>query len=722
MHSTDRQLAAEHTVSAPEPRVLHLGRGGTSVVIDLDAAPAPAIVHWGAALADSTPETLRSLAIAARAQRVSGGLDATPALTLLPTGAEGWFGTPGLEGHREGSGLSTRLTLADVQAGEHRASIALADAEAGLAVRVEVRIGMSGLFHQRITVRNTGGTPYTLQSAHPTFPLPWDATEVFDTTGHHLRERSPQRRTLGIGSHVRESRRGRTGADSAILLAAGRPGFGFERGRVHGIHVAWSGNHRVIAERTTTGDAFLGGGELLLPGEVVLAAGAAYSSPWVIGSWGDGLTELSARFHAEWRARPQHPRRARPVTLNTWEAVYFDHSLERLTALADAAASVGIERFVLDDGWFEGRRDDTAGLGDWTVDTDVWPDGLHPLVDHVRALGMEFGIWVEPEMVNPDSDLARRHPDWILRGRMSLPPSARQQQVLDLAHPEAYAHIAEHLHALLDEYPIAYLKWDHNRDLVDAASGPAGSARVHEHTLAVYRLLDELKAAHPGLEIESCASGGARVDLGILDRTDRVWTSDSLDPLERLDNQKHTGIVVPPEMLGMHLTTPVVHSSGRTVSVGLSGAVALLGHFGIEWDLTTLDDAGRAEVAEWVALAKRLRPLIASGRVVHVDGVEPGIDVRGVVATDASSAVFTIVQTATSAAYPPGRIRMPGLEPARTYRLRVLTRDREDAGQSSLEWAETTTVLTGLQLAEVGVRPPVQRPQQAMVVELTAEN
>ncbi|MFF2488564.1 alpha-galactosidase [Microbacterium sp. NPDC058062] len=722
MHSTDRQLAAEHTVSAPDPRVLHLGRGGTSVVIDLDAAPAPAIVHWGAALADSTPETLRSLAIAARAQRVSGGLDATPALTLLPTGAEGWFGTPGLEGHREGSGLSTRLALADVQAGDHRASIALADAEAGLAVRVEVRIGMSGLFHQRVTVRNTGGTPYTLQSAHPTFPLPWDATEVFDTTGHHLRERSPQRRTLGIGSHVRESRRGRTGADSAILLAAGRPGFGFERGRVHGIHVAWSGNHRVIAERTTTGDAFLSGGELLLPGEVVLAAGAAYSSPWVIGSWGDGLTELSARFHAEWRARPQHPRRARPVTLNTWEAVYFDHSLERLTALADAAASVGIERFVLDDGWFEGRRDDTAGLGDWTVDTDVWPDGLHPLVDHVRALGMEFGIWVEPEMVNPDSDLARRHPDWILRGRMSLPPSARQQQVLDLAHPEAYAHIAEHLHALLDEYPIAYLKWDHNRDLVDAASGPAGSARVHEHTLAVYRLLDELKAAHPGLEIESCASGGARVDLGILDRTDRVWTSDSLDPLERLDNQKHTGIVVPPEMLGMHLTTPVVHSSGRTVSVGLSGAVALLGHFGIEWDLTTLDDAGRAEVAEWVALAKRLRPLIASGRVVHVDGVEPGIDVRGVVAADASSGVFTIVQTATSAAYPPGRIRMPGLEPARTYRLRVLTRDREEAGQSSLEWAETTTVLTGLQLAEVGVRPPVQRPQQAMVVELIAEN
>ena len=434
------------------------------------------------------------------------------------------------------------------------------------------------------------------------------------------------------------------------------------------------------------------------------------------------VTNSPCFAHDEWRARPQHPRRPRAVTLNTWEAVYFDHSLARLTALADAAASVGVERFVLDDGWFEGRRDDTAGLGDWTVDGEVWPDGLHPLVDHVRTLGMEFGLWVEPEMVNPDSDLARRHPDWILRGRMSLPPSARQQQVLDLSHPEAYAHIAGRLHGLLDEYPISYLKWDHNRDLVDAGGGPAGGARVHEHTLAVYRLLDELKSAHPGLEIESCASGGARVDLGILDRTDRVWTSDSLDPLERLENQRHTGIVVPPEMLGMHLTSPIVQSSGRPVPLGLSGAVALFGHFGIEWDLTTLDDVARTDIAEWVELSKRLRPLIASGRVVHVDGTEPGIDVRGMVAADAASAVFTIVQTATSAAYPPGRIRMPGLDPARSYRLRVLMRDGADAGQSPLAWADAAPLLTGRELAEAGVRAPVQRPQQAMVVELTAEN
>jgi len=724
MTHPDASLDAEHSplFTGSRPAVLHLHRGGTSVVVDLEAEGGPAIVHWGEELVDSTAESLAGLAVAARPQRVSGNLDATPRLTVVATAAGGWLGTPALEGHRSGAGFSALFEVAGVQSNGHRAVLALVDAEARLAAQVELRIGESGLFHQRLTVRNAGETAYTVQTLQLAFPVPWDATELLDTTGHHLRERAPQRHAFTFGSHVRESRRGRPGADASLLLAAGRPGFGFETGRVHGIHVAWSGNHRLLAERTVTGESFLMGGELLSPGEAILEPGASLASPWVIGSWGDGLTELSHRFHDEWRSRPQHPRRPRPVTLNTWEAVYFDHSLEKLTELADAAASVGVERFVLDDGWFAGRRDDTRGLGDWYVDATVWPDGLHPLITHVRSLGMEFGLWVEPEMVNPDSELARSHPDWILRGRLALPPSARQQQVLDLAHPEAYAYIAERLHAILEEHEIAYLKWDHNRDLVDAGSGPEGVARVHAHTLAVYRLIDELKAAHPGLEIESCASGGARVDLGILDRTDRVWTSDSLDPLERLANQRYTALVVPPEMLGMHLTSPVVHSSGRAVGLDLSAAVALFGHFGIEWDLTSADDDTRARVAAWIAVAKRIRPLIATGRTIDVDGTEPGIDVRGIVAADAASALFTITQAETSAAYPAGRVRMPGLDAARRYRVAVLSPSGEhaDAGQSVLEWTTFPTVMSGRELATIGVRPPVQLPQHSTVVELTA--
>ncbi|GAA3634966.1 alpha-galactosidase [Microbacterium awajiense] len=701
--------------------MLHLRGGGTSVVVDLRTRPAPAIVHWGEDLGDLPPDVVRGLADGARPQRVSGGLDETARLTVSATPAGGWLGTPAVEGHRAGSGVSAQLALDEVTVEADHAIITLVDPEAHLWARLEMQLGASGLLRQRMTMRNTGLTDYTLQSLHVSFPVPWDATELLDTTGRHLRERTPQRHAFTYGSHVRESRRGRPGADATLLLAAGRLGFGFEQGRVHGIHVAWSGNHRAFAERVITGEAHLAGGELYAPGEVILEPGGAISSPWVIGSWGDGLSELAHRFHDDMRGRPHHPTRPRPITLNTWEAVYFDHDLDRLTALADAAADVGVERFVLDDGWFRHRRDDTAGLGDWFVDEGVWPNGLHPLIDHVRNRGMEFGLWVEPEMVNPDSDLARAHPDWILRSRADLPPSARQQQVLDLSRPEAYAYVAGRLHALLEEYPIAYLKWDHNRDLVEAGSGPGGGGRVHAHTLAVYALIDEVKAAHPGLEIESCSAGGARVDLGILDRTDRIWTSDSLDPLERLSNQRYTALVVPPEMMGMHLTSPVVHSSGRHVDLELSGAVALFGHFGIEWDLTSTDAHTRGRIARWVAFAKRIRPLVATGRTIAVDHVEPGIDVRGVVAADDASAVFTITQVGTSTSYPPGRVRLPGLAPDRRYRLALSALTPNSAGATELAWAGPDGItVTGRQLAATGIRPPVQLPQRAVVVELVA--
>lgn len=703
---------------ARAPRILHLRDGGTSVVADLAAPGGPAIVHWGEALADGV--ALEGLALAARPQRITGGLD-TPVLpSVLATPATGWFGTPAVAGHRGGAGFSVLLELEGLEHDESTAVLRFADAEAGLTAALTWRVGASGLFRQRLELRNVGDTDYTLDSAQLAFPVPADAVEVFDTAGHWLRERAPQRHAFTIGAHVRESRRGRPGLDATLLLAVGRAGFGFERGRVHGIHVAWSGDHRVLAERTADGDSVLAGGERLASGEIVLAPGEGYVTPWVIGSWGEGLSELSHRFHDDWRSRPQHPRRPRPVSVSTWEAVYFDQSLERLTALADAAAAVGAERFVLDDGWFEGRRHDRAGLGDWRVDRDVWPAGLHPLVDHVRGLGMEFGLWVEPEMVSVDSALAREHPDWILRGRATPPPTARGQHALDLANPAAYAHVAQLLHALLDEYPIAYLKWDHNRDLVDAGSGPGGRPRVHDQTLAAYRLMDELRAAHPGLEIESCASGGGRVDLGILDRADRVWVSDSLDPIERLPNQRCTGLVVPPEMLGAHLTSPVVHSSGRTVDVALSAMVAMFGHVGLEWDLTTLDETQLARVADWVAYAKSIRPLVATGRRVDVDGADPGLDVRGMVAADGSRAVFTLIQVESGPFAPPSRVRLPGLLADRRYRVEVnpLTPAR-GAGRTPLAWAADGVDLTGLALATTGVRPPALSPQTGIVVELT---
>jgi alpha-galactosidase len=702
--------------------VIHLRNGGTSVVLDTGRGPLPAIIYWGADLGELGPTELDALGIAAEPQRVSGGLDEPAPLTLIPQESSGWLGTPGLAGHRSGRFFSTKLVseAVDVNKTSTTAVIAAIDQEAGLASIITVEVTTAGLLRQRIALENRSSEPYSLTALAPTFPVPPDVTELLDTTGRHLRERSPQRHAFTIGTYLRESRRGRPGSDASLLLAAGRPGFGFERGLVYAVHTAWSGNHRLLAERTPTADSFLSAGELLINGELELGQGETYTTPWAFGAWGDGLNELSKRFHDEIRSRPQHPSRPRPVTLNTWEAVYFDQDFDTLSELAERAARVGVERFVLDDGWFLGRRDDTAGLGDWFVDAGVWPSGLAPLIDTVRGLGMEFGLWVEPEMINLDSELARRHPDWILRGREDLPVEARQQHVLDLANPEAWAYILDRLDALLLENDIAYLKWDHNRDLLEAGAVDSGKPRVHANVLALYRLLAALKARHPSLEIESCASGGARVDLGILEHTDRIWTSDTLDPIERLQIQRYTGLLVPTEIMGAHLTSPKVHSTGRSVSLDFSAGVALFGHLGIEWNLTDLNDDGLDSVRRWVDLHKRHRPMIHSGALVHGDTTDATTDVRGVVAGDGASALFSYTQVSTSVTYPPGRFTLPGLVPDRHYTVRIVAGSvTAGPGQSSLPWAEQPIRLTGRQLGTAGLQAPVLFPGQLILLELS---
>jgi alpha-galactosidase len=271
--------------------------------------------------------------------------------------------------------------------------------------------------------------------------------------------------------------------------------------------------------------------------------------------------------------------------------VYFDADPGKLRALADEAAALGIERFVLDDGWFQGRRSERSGLGDWYVDRQVWPEGLRPLVDHVRSLGMEFGLWFEPESISPDSDLVRNHPDWLLATGGRVPPLSRLQQVLDLGHPEAWEYLLERLDALLTEYDIGFVKWDMNRDIVDGGHSPKGEPGVHRQTEALYALLDELRRRHPGVEIESCAGGGGRVDLGILERTDRVWASDTNDPLERQAIQRWTGLLLPPELLGAHVGAEHAHTTGRAHSLAFRAGTALFGHFGVELDLTRTDPA-----------------------------------------------------------------------------------------------------------------------------------
>ncbi len=714
-----------------EDRRWYLHADGVGLIVEQRAGRLPGVLHWGADPRPD-PDDLAAIASAVRPALTSDTLDAEPQVSVVPEASAGWFGTPGLRGNRAGASFSPQFIVREAPDDPPDPAAAggtlrwrAADDAAGLALVLELRLTPEGLLLARAELTNTGPTPYRLDGLDLALPVPDVATELLDHTGRHLLERQPQRSPFVRGIHLRESRRARI-HDGTMLLAAGTARFGDRHGEVWGIHVGWSGNTRLAAECVQPGGVrLLSGGELLESGEIDLAPGDTYVTPWLWGSYGGhGLDELSGRFHRHLRARPEHPHSPRKVLLNVWEAVYFNHDLHRLKAIADAAAAVGVERFVLDDGWFHGRRRADAGLGDWWVDPEVWPDGLHPLVDHVRGLGMEFGLWFEPEMVNPDSDLARAHPDWILQpGDGRLPAPSRDQQVLDLAHPQAYATIRDAIDAILTAYDIGYVKWDHNRDLSEAGSLRTGRASVHEQTLAAYRLIDELRAAHPGVEFESCAGGGGRPDLGIMTRAERLWTSDTIDALERLTIQRGTELILPPEMLGAHIGAARSHTTSRTHDLSFRAASAVFHHLGLELDLTTLNAAELAELAGWIALYKDCRELFHTGTVVHAelpDGPdrEPAVFIRGVVAPDGREAVFAVHQVRAGLAVPPGRARIPGLDPGVRYRVELLAPGDRVAPSKPVTspWWQDGVTLGGATLATVGLLLPPQHPEHTVLI------
>lgn len=722
--------------------VVALRSGGVSLVLELRDGGLPAVAHWGADLGALTALEARTLAVAGIPAVAESQADGPVPLSLLPEQTRGWVGRPGLSGSRAGAAWAPQFTVTRaVLDGVDLASapgapagdpqlygdgagvlvVEASDAVTALGLTLTVELTADGVVRTRAVVENLADTPYQVDELLLSLPVPLFADEVLDFAGRWGRERAPQRRRMTAGQHRREGRHGRTGLDAATLLFAGTPGFGFAEGEVWGVHTAWSGNHVHQLERQLDGRQLLGGGELLLPGEIVLQQGERYESPWVYGVHGTGLDDAARRMHRMLRARPSHPRSARPVTLNVWEAVYFDHDHDTLTELADVAAAVGVERFVLDDGWFGARRNDQAGLGDWTVSPDVWPTGLGPLVDHVRGLGMQFGLWVEPEMINVDSDLARAHPEWIMSARDRLPVEARNQQVLDLANPDAYAYIRDALVALLDEYDIAYLKWDHNRDLVDAGTGPDRRPGVHGQTAAFYRLVDELKARYPGLEIESCSSGGGRVDLGALERTDRVWVSDNNDPLDRTEINRWTTQLVPPELMGTHIASASSHTTWRTHSLSFRAVTALFGHLGVEWDLRQASEAERAELADWVMLHRRHRALLHSGDLVRLDHPEGSFALHGVVAQDRCEALYAYVGLTRSPLSGVGRVRLPGLDPARRYALepvRVGLQPQEH--EAPRWWWDAPIVLSGAALSTAGVVLLSMPPEQAVLLHVRA--
>ncbi|SEH26520.1 alpha-galactosidase [Rhizobium sp. NFR12] len=649
-----------------------------------------------------------------RSSRINGMDVAVPSAVLLPSGGMGFFGWPAIAGHRAGRDFILAFSGWSVARDGAQTVLSASDPVARIGIAITLTDHASGVLSIATRLSNLGDTDYQLDRCMAaSFLAPSGETTITSFTGSWGREFQTRRETLGNGLWMQENRRGRTSHDRLPML------FVESADQRFGVTLGWSGNHQIAIDRTDDGQRLVHLGELFEPGEIILAPGESYQSPVAYAG------PHSEAFHAfvrtelvQWPGGSMSPR---PVTLNTWEGNYFDHLLGSLQAQASAAAALGIERFVLDDGWFGKRDDDTTSLGDWDIDPRKYPDGLKPLVDHVTGLGMQFGIWFEPEMVNPLSDLFTAHPDWALQveGRPLL--ASRNQLVLDLTRRDVSDYLFSKIDAVLGAHAVSYVKWDMNRDLTHSG-GRDGKARTAAQTRAVYALMDRVRAAHPDVEIESCASGGGRIDYGALARTHRVWTSDCTDALERLEIQRGASVFVPPEILGSHISADPNHQTNRRHSLSFRALVAMAYHFGVELNPLELSAKERAELALCIETHKRLRPLLhAPGANFRLEPID-GRYVWG--AASAEKIVVIVAQGPQMVGEQPSPLRLPEqiTRFRGTWRIETVLPEepefiRISDGQKRLLSGEITFDLANAGLA--GLPLPMLRPESALLLELT---
>jgi alpha-galactosidase len=594
--------------SQPEWIILH--GSDVTAVIECCKNEAPLWRYWGMRLPDGV--TPGSILRESRPEPSFSPHFDQP-LTIFPGGGVGWFGAAALLAHRAGADWSFQATRCDVEQNVGSAVIKLYDDVAKIELVVSLSIKGNVLKLSTSLTNRDDGVLDVAWLASGVLPLPADAHTVLSYSGRHNSEFVAVTNSLTRSMWRRENRRGLTSHDcfpGAIVEADGA---------TFGAQLGWSGNHAQQIEWIDDGRYQWQMGEAFAPGEVRLAAGETIRTADMLATCGVDASIVAQNFHAAIRARMNWPgdkMRPRPVHLNTWEGFYFSHDEAALMELADAAAAVGIERFVLDDGWFAGRDNDLSSLGDWWADSRKYPNGLAPLASHVVSLGMEFGLWVEPEMVNPDSELYRNHPDWALSvdGRPLL--ASRNQLVLDMQRADVQEYLFEKIAALLRELPISYLKWDHNRDVVAAGNRPAYRAQVH----GGYALMSRLRAGFPNVEIEACAGGGGRIDAGVVQHCHRFWTSDNIDAVSRVAIQRGFLQFMPPETMGAHIGASPAHATGRSQSMAFRGGVALPGHFGVELDVRKLNDVDRAELAGWISTYKQHRDRLHHGQVWMGEG------------------------------------------------------------------------------------------------------
>ena len=474
---------------------------------------------------------------------------------------------------------------------------------------------------------NTGSKKFKIQNAaSAAIDFSDNDFEIISLYGGHAAERTIQRQKISRGIFEVSSTRGASSHQQSPFIALARPDATEFSGEVYAASLIYSGSFaaKVEAEQFGTTRLVIG-----LNPEVfswTLAQGEEFQTPEVVLNFSatglNGMSQAYHKFYREHLIRGKFKDQVRPILVNNWEATYFDFNEEKIIALADCAKDLGLELVVLDDGWFGKRNDDNSSLGDWFVNTAKLPRGLKGLADEIHSRGLKFGVWVEPEMVNVDSELYRAHPDWILHVPDYKPSFSRHQLILDLSRADVREYVLDAMRKVFSSAPIDYVKWDMNRHMTESFSAKLPPERQletqHRYMLGLYEIMEALVTEFPDILFESCSGGGGRFDAGILYYMPQTWTSDDTDAVCRLSIQAGTGLAFPIISQGAHVSVTPNHQVGRVTPLQMRTFVAMAGTFGYELDITKMSDAEKAEVKDYVALYKKIRPTIQLGKFTRL--------------------------------------------------------------------------------------------------------
>ncbi|MEZ4644486.1 MAG: alpha-galactosidase [Chloroflexota bacterium] len=499
-------------------------------------------------------------------------------------------------------------------------------------------------------LENLGNAPLPIEQCYTAvLHLPNGYYDLTSVNGAWAQEFTTTREPLPFGLRLLEQRSLQTGHRTNPFFLLNRCGQAWEEtGTVYFGELAYSGSWRLTFEMMHSLNLRVHAGYNPFDFQLLLHPGQTHKTPALIcGVSDNGWGGASRRLHAFLRERvlpqPAQLPTWRPVLYNSWEATYFNLSEQGQIELAQKAAAMGVELFCVDDGWFGGRRHDRAGLGDWFVSKDVFPNGLQPLIDEVHKLGMQFGLWVEPEMVNADSDLYRAHPDWILHFPGRPRTEGRNQLILDLGRPEVRAYIYQCLDDLLAAYDIAFIKWDYNRSQTEPGS-VAGKELWLQHVAGVYDIMDRLRQKYPHLSIQSCSGGGGRTDAGVLARADQVWTSDNTDALTRVRIQEGFSLAYPARAMEAWVTHEQNHQTGRILDLNTRFHVAMRGVLGIGSSLNALSERELRQYQTYITFYKRIRHVVQSGELYRLQRLEEfGSSAIAYVLPDGTEAVYSVV-------------------------------------------------------------------------------